>query len=472
MSDRIPPEHDQARSVPSDPLSATRVHSEHPESGKADVRRSLAFIAYAAFITTLAQDKVLGAYPLKFLLKNTFHLTRTQLSAFWFWAGFAWYLKPLSGLIADSFPIFGTRRRSYMIAASTLGGVCWLLFNIVPHNPRSFLYVDIALGVMMVFGSTIMGALLVEAGQRYGATGRVSALREMVMDACSLIAGPIGGWLSTRAFGLTTGICAGLLFSLAGCAIFMLRERPIARRNTRVWVDAGHSLKIIAASRTLWAAVFLLLLFFIAPGFSTPLLYLEQDKLHFSQILIGNLDAAGGASAMAGAFTYSLLIRRFSLRRMLTVGILINAAGALLFYFFRSEGTALAVIIVNAYFGTIGVLPLFDLATRSTPRGGEAMGYALMMSVRNLALFGSDYLGSWLIEHHLHIAIAGITIIDHAKFSFYQLIWLNSGSTLLALTAVPLLPRAVMSRREGEELSEPGITGEQFSAVEPGGGEE
>ncbi|MCA1596715.1 MAG: MFS transporter, partial [Chloroflexi bacterium] len=252
---------------------------------------------------------------------------------------------------------------------------------------------------------------------------------------------------------------------------FLLRERPVARSDRQVWVDAGHSLKLIFASRTLWSAIFLLLLFFIAPGFSTPLLYLEQDRLHFSQLLIGYLDAAGGASAMAGAFIYSVLIRKVSLRRLLTVGIFINAGGALLFYFFKSEGSALDVIIVNGFFGTLGVMPLFDLATRATPRGGEAMGYALMMSVRNLALFASDYFGSWLVEHHLHIAIAGATIIDHPKFSFYQLIWLNAGSTLLALIAVPFLPRAVMNRREGEELNEPGVTGEQISAVEPASGE-
>ena len=42
-------------------------------------------------------------------------LKREDVSFFFFWATFAWNLKPLAGIMTDAFPLLGTRRRSYMI---------------------------------------------------------------------------------------------------------------------------------------------------------------------------------------------------------------------------------------------------------------------------------------------------------------------------------------------------------------------
>ena len=78
-----------------------------------------------------------------------------------------------------------------------------------------------------------------------------------------------------------------------------------------------------------------------------------------------------------------------------------------------------------------------------------------MMSARNVALFGADVVGSWLLDHHL---------------AWNTLVWLNAGTTLICLFLVPFLPRVLMRHRDGEDLGEPGVSGEQISAVEPGPG--
>ncbi len=45
---------------------------------------------------------------------------------------------------------------------------------------------------------------------------------------------------------------------------------------------------------------------------------------------------------------------------------------------------------------------MMDLAVRATPSGSEGLGFSLMMSVRNLCLFGSDWFGSKLLDaYHL-----------------------------------------------------------------------
>ena len=50
------------------------------------------------------------------------------------------------------------------------------------------------------------------------------------------------------------------------------------------------------------------------------------------------------------------------------------------------------------FVGVIAEVAMMDLAVRATPKGCEALGFSLMMSVRNFALTANDILGSWLID--------------------------------------------------------------------------
>src|SRR3954470_22340234 len=49
---------------------------------------------------------------------------------------------------------------------------------------------------------------------------------------------------------------------------------------------------------------------------------------------------------------------------------------------------------------TLAELALMDLAVRATPAGSEGLGFSLMVSVRNLALFGTDWFGSHLLDEY------------------------------------------------------------------------
>jgi hypothetical protein len=408
--------------------------TSEPKAANRSLRRELVFIGYAAFITTLAQTGVLGNLPIRLLLKNHFALTRTELSEFLFWTGLAWYLKPLVGLGIDAIPVFGTRRRWYMIGSAALGGVTWLVVGAAtrhsaPHHVGLFLAATMLLGGWMVVASTVMGALLVEVGQRFRATGRLSALREALQDGCFIITGPVGGFLATRPFSLTAAIGAGLLFSLAAVAAVALHERPVVRSDSAVWERAGRRLRLVLASRPLWAAMGFLLLFFFSPGFATPLLYRQQNRLHFSDQFLGILTMVDGIFMVVGSWLYGWLCQRLPLRTLLPVGL--GCAGLATLLYLNYHPTAAGAIVIEGIsqlLGAIGVLPLYDLATRATPAGGEAMGYALMMSSRNVAVFASDILGSWLRDHHL---------------PWNALVCLNAGTTLLCLLALPLLPRAL-----------------------------
>jgi BT1 family len=77
-----------------------------------------------------------------------------------------------------------------------------------------------------------------------------------------------------------------------------------------------------------------------------------------------------------------------------------------------------------------------DLAARATPRGNEGLGFALMMSVRNGGAALSDIFGSFLIDRHY--------------VTFFNLVWLNAGTTALILFVIPFLPRILVEARDAK----------------------
>jgi hypothetical protein len=150
------------------------------------LRPDRAFI-YAAFVivtgvfaTTLAQTRVLARLPLQNLLKNELHVDRTANAAFFFWAGLAWYLKPLAGILTDAFPLFGSRRKSYILISATLAGVSWLALTVTPHQYRSLLSLSVVINAFMVVASTAVGGYTVETAQATSGSGRLTAIRQFV----------------------------------------------------------------------------------------------------------------------------------------------------------------------------------------------------------------------------------------------------------------------------------------------------
>jgi len=225
-----------------------------PEQSRASFYRYTFVIGAAAFATTIAQIEVIGQLPIRYLLKEHLHVAPEDMSLFLFFAAIAWYLKPMAGLISDSIPLFGTRRRSYLMISAVAAGGCWILLGTIHASYHSILFVAMTLNLMMVFASTAMGGMLVEQARRFGATGRLSALREGLDSLAVTIGLPVGGYLAVRAIGWTATLAAGLLFGLAFCVFMFLKEERGAKRNSEVWSIAGIQLKTLMRAKTLWTA--------------------------------------------------------------------------------------------------------------------------------------------------------------------------------------------------------------------------
>jgi len=388
--------------------------------------------------TALAQEQLLGRLPMTNLLKNTLHESRTATSAFFFLAGLAWYFKPLAGILTDAFPIFGSRRRLYLLASATLGTLVWLSVCFLPVSYTALLSAMILLGVFMMLASTVVGAVLVETAQSNGASGRLTALRFAVQYGCIVIGALAGGWLATLWFGWTAIACAAVLFLIAPTALLLLKEDPVKANAGEILAAAGRQLKRIATAGPMWAAGGLIALFYIAPGFTTALFYRQQNELHMLPPAQGLLSTAAALSGVAGAIAYAFACRSLRLRALLLITLSLAAVSTLGYVFYDSVPRAYAIAMANTFCEAMATTALVDLSVRATPRGSEGLGFALMISINNLARLGTDFLGS--------------TMLDKLHLPFSTLVLMNAATSGIAVPLVLLLPAVLVMRRETETL--------------------
>jgi len=398
--------------------------------------RNLALVvSVGIFVSTFAQTGLIGLYPFRFLLKDQLHEGPLRVALFMQLANMPWNLKIFSGIISDALPIFGSRRRLYLAISSLAAAVLWLAVAVVPPAFVPLCVMATIMNVALVFVSTVTGGVLVEGGQEFKATGRLSALRVLMMNISGLGV-PIGAFLATQALGFTALAAAVPLAGLSFIAFFLYKEPRTAKRNPQIWKGLLHQLKVAVSSKMLWATSGLLFLVQFAPGFSTPLMFYQTDVLQFSENQIGMLTLIDAFAGAAGAFFYAYFCRRFNLRTLIYMSIFFSALVTLLYLFYNDFRSAIVIEIVFMFCYYLAQLPLFDLAARSTPKGSEALGYSIIMSVWNWGLFFSDLLGSGLYEKY--------------NMSFKSLVWVNAATTALVMVVVPFLPKLLLDSREGQ----------------------
>lgn len=392
------------------------------------------FVALGIFATSLPQPQVLGKIPLQHLLKSELHVSRTEMSGFFLLCGLFWYIKPLAGILTDAFPLCKTRRRHYALFSAVLAAASWIALGFVPHSYTALLCAAVIVNLFMVMMSTVVGAVLVEFGQSTGTVGRLTSVRQLASNVGNLIQGPLGGWLATGALGVVCGVNALFLLSLVPAAYFVLREEPVVSNAAASFQNARRQLKTIGQSRTFWWALVFISLFYFAPGFSTLLYYRQNDVMKLDQPHIGYLSSIGGLGGILGALAYGLVVRKLTLKSLLTIAIITAAITTIIYIGYSNFTIAMVIDFTNGLFFGFAEVAFIDLAARATPAGCEGLGYSLILSFRNVALFGADYIGSLLA--------------DHKHWSWNSMVILNAVTTLVVIVLLPFIPQKMLGSRD------------------------
>ncbi len=419
-------------------------------------------MATGVFATTFVQLQGLGSLPFMHLLMKRMGLDSDQAATFFSLSMLPWTFKVIAGLMVDGVPLFGSRRRGYLLLSALTATVMWMLMGLSSNTWlqtglsstnyfNMLLALAIGMNVAIVFGSTTSGGLLVEAGQRFHVSGRLSSLRVFAQNLGAGLGLWLGGQLAEKALGWTSGAAIAPLLCMFFSAWFLLKESPLPARvehgrsfveqHLHVLVSIWRQIKNVMRREMLLPAA---LLFFIqaVPTFRSTCFYEYQTKtLNYSDSSLGTLGLAGYAVALLSSGVYAWWCRKASLRTSLYAAIFAIALSALPYLFYPAYTSymprALAIEGVGTFLQFLAYLPLFDLAVRSTPKGSEALGYSLLLSVWNIGLMIGSKTGPMFYQRVFHKDIN-------------NLIWLNAGITLAGLVLVFLLPKALVEKREGK----------------------
>jgi MFS family permease len=174
-----------------------------------------------------------------FYLKDNLGLGPTQAAALMGLAVIPWTVKPLYGLLSDTLPLAGYRRRPYLLLAGLLGCGAWLGMALgAPTAELALLWMVLA-SLAVAVGDVIVDSLVVERvqGSDWAGTGTLQSLTWGATALGSLLTAYAGGALLAHyppqvVFGLTA-----LLPMLIALAAWVIEDQPVA--SALGWFGCG-----------------------------------------------------------------------------------------------------------------------------------------------------------------------------------------------------------------------------------------
>ena len=363
-------------------------------------RRLAPFFAAIYFVQGIAEPSAgLASQPIFYLLKERLGLGPADTAAFMATVGVAWTLKPLYGLTSDLFPLFGYRRRSYLLCVTALAALAWLFLGIQPaHAYGPTLLVLVLCGFGLAFADVLCDAVMVETGKPLGMTGRFQSVQWGAINTASVLAGLGGGWLAQNASHQATFLLISAFPALSFVVTAITLREPRSRFDREAVRATGRAIWSAVGSRPLWLAAGFIFLWNFSPSFGVPLNFYMVDTLKFSKISLGTLGSLGSGAAIAGAFLFGRYFRHLPIRPLLNVSVAIGVVSTLAYLGLAGWWSAVALTLVTGASSMVAVLATLDLAARSCPDRAEGTFFAALMSINNLAGIASAYVGGKLYE--------------------------------------------------------------------------
>ena len=353
---------------------------------------------------------------MRFWMIDTVGVTPAQMAAIFGVTAIPWCLKPLYGFISDSYPLFGLRRRPYMILGAYISCVSWIILPFCPHEEFLLTFVMTCSSFGLCFADVMADSLLVEA-----ARDETDEERGTVQS---------WSWLMRFAGGLVASLLGSVAYDVLGATqVFLLNSMfPVVIACTACFIpDVGTVVKydFKSTSKRLMSAIrqpmiykpaLFIFLLSVTPGYGDALTFFYQRELKFTPDEFGALDVMGYIVAMTGAYIYKRWLRHISFVKIFTVALILsfvleNTLFILVFHLNRKMGIpdyVFAAIerIVITLVGEFVTMPMVVLGARVCPIGVEGTLYALLMSISNIGGVVSSEWGSLLTN------MFGVTSVD------------------------------------------------------------
>lgn len=406
-----------------------------------------------AILTVYFVQGILGLSRLavSFFLKDELLLSPVQVSALLGIVFLPWMIKPVFGFISDGLPIFGYRRRPYLILSGILGTASWISLATIVHTSWAAT-LAIALGSLSVAMSDVIVDSLVVERARGESQAKAGSLQSLCWGASA-----IGGLITAYFSGLllqyfTTrtvfGITALFPLIVSGVA-WLIAESPVSQdaqdSNQTNSLPIKHQLgqlRQAISQKTIWLPTAFIFIWQATPNADSAFFYFTTNELHFEPEFLGRVHLVTSFASLAGVWIFQRFLKSIPFRVIFTWSTVLSSILGMTMLLLVTHTNRLLGIddhwfslgdsLILTVMGKIAFMQVMVLAARLCPSGVEATLFALLMSIYNSAGTVSHAFGA-LITYWL-----GITATNFE--SLWLLVVITNLSTLLPLPFINWLP--------------------------------
>jgi MFS family permease len=399
---------------------------------KRRMRHLMIFFALAYFTEGTGQVQTGIIYqPLYYYLKQVFHWTPVQVTAIMTVTWLPWVIKPIYGIVSDFLPVFGYRRKVYLILSNALA-TCAYAALAAAISPGTVIFLIMLTAYGMAAASTLYGALLVENGHEFSASAGFVNQQwlwfNIAQVGVSLLSGALVQYLPpTNALHI-----AGLLAAVTPLCVIVSTPFLIQEKRAAASLD-GFKTAFRALGRTftrkeLYVIAVFIFVYRLNPGIggTTAFYYYQTDHLKFSQSFIGVMSSAVAVGWIVGALLYRHYLTGLTSRTLLNLSIAAGIISNLTYLLLDGQVSALWISALSGAAFAVNYVASISIAADYCPPGAEGFAFAILMSMDNVAGSASDNGGSYLYEHVFGGRLPPLVLVSAAV-------------TAIAFLLVPLL---------------------------------
>ena len=396
----------------------------------------------------------LARLAVSFFLKDELGMSPAEVSAMLGVVALPWIIKPVFGFMSDGLPIFGYRRRPYIVLSGLLGTAAWVSLATIVHTPLAATGAIALSSLGLAVSDVIADSLVVERARKESVTdaGSLQSLSWGASALGGLITAYLSGSLlqhfSTQTIFLIT---ASFPLIVSATAWLIAEEKTNKRTDFETVKDQLKQLRQAVTQKTIWLPAAFLFLLQATPSSDSAFFFFTTNELGFPPEFLGRVRLVTSIAALAGVWVFQRFLKTVPFRVIFGWSTVIAAAlGMTTLLLVTHANRALGIddqwfsigdSLILTVVGQIAYMPLLVLSARLCPPGVEATLFALLMSITNLAGLLSHE-GGALLTHLL-----GIT--DRNFDNLWLLVIITNLSTLLPLLFLNWLPA------ESTESSDP-----------------
>lgn len=432
--------------------------TEHSESSEISPHPLLTKILFGhqptpellAILLVYTVQGILGISRLavSFFLKDDLGLSPAKVAALTGIAALPWIVKPIFGFISDGLPIFGYRRRPYLILSGLLGVGAWLALANLVHSATAATIAIAVSSLSVAFSDAIVDALVVERA-RSESIERSGSLQSLCWGASALgglLTAYFGGLLLEHFSTRTVFAVTAAFPMLVSIAAWWIIERPIGHEDGAAATETIKSqirqLWQALTQKVIWMPTLFLFIWQCTPTADAAFFYFSTNELGFTPEFLGRVRLVTALASLLGVWLFQRFLKTIPFRQIffwttifssllgLTTLLLVTHTNRTLGI--DDRWFALGDSLVLTVMGQLTFMPVLVLAARLCPPGIEATLFALLMSVLNLSGLVSKE-GGALLTHLL-----GVTDTNFDKL--WLLVLITNLGGILPLVFINLLP--------------------------------